>query len=840
MKQHCQSGVSMRPRQLYRIAMMDATASRCLVAGLMFGLFLPLIVSHVTAETTVGYRLVDSFDYAGDKELQAVWQPIHGLGSTSLSTIDGRKALRVRCSFSNGDAPRVSVERSIKLNLSGSQGLQFRIRCADSLSIAKFNIYLHSGAGWYAAAFSVENPAAWNTVIIDKAAMEKEDRPGGWGSIDAIRVSAWRVGNVDTEFFLSDLGLWGENPRIVIVRGDWYARRAPSEAKQVASATEGMAQRLRSIGAEYLICGDMSLNDQTLSGKKLLILPNNKELPGQALEAVRKFLQAGGKLISFYIIPDELRELVGVQQGAVKRQSSPGYFASVRACGKELDGLPSIVEQSSWNIFQSRAIEGKSRVVAYWHTDKGQNTGEPAIIVSENCIHMSHILISDDPAGKRTMLLAMAGHFLPELWQRAARAGMDQAGAFGPFHDRSAFEEFMKKAGSRTNEGLGPLQEEIRGIVATAENLYSSGRFVDAFLAAGEAQQMMIRLYCMAQVPRDNERRAIWCHSPFGVSGMDWDKSIKVLSDNGFTDILVNVCWAGTAYYDSNVLQVSSEVKRRGDQISICLAACRRYGVRFHAWRVCWNTEGQAGPDFTAKMVKAKRTQVCSDGSTKDHWLCPSNPDNQAQEVAAMMEIARKYPVDGIQFDYIRYPDRKCCFCDGCRERFEKVLGRKIRHWPADVMNDHEIRRKWFDFRRHNITAVVAAVSSRVREIRPGISISAAVFSDRQNDRDSVGQDWKLWCDSGYMDFVCPMNYTASSQEFLNLTRRQMVWAGKTPCYPGIGLSVWPPSDRASRLVDQVLISRQLGTGGFAIFNYGLSEAEDVLPLCGLGLTRKK
>ena len=40
----------------------------------------------------------------------------------------------------------------------------------------------------------------------------------------------------------------------------------------------------------------------------------------------------------------------------------------------------------------------------------------------------------------------------------------------------------------------------------------------------------------------------------------------------------------------------------------------------------------------------------------------------------AMCELARM-GVDGIHFDYIRYPDSGHCFCSGCRARFEAFAG---------------------------------------------------------------------------------------------------------------------------------------------------------------------
>ena len=61
---------------------------------------------------------------------------------------------------------------------------------------------------------------------------------------------------------------------------------------------------------------------------------------------------------------------------------------------------------------------------------------------------------------------------------------------------------------------------------------------------------------------------------------------------------------------------------------------------------------------------------------------------------------------------------------------------------------------------------MVKAVSEQVRRVKPKIKISAAVFRNWAVDRDGVGQDWKLWCERGYLDFVCPMDYTESDGQF--------------------------------------------------------------------------
>lgn len=785
-----------------------------------------------------GYRLIDRCDYRNNSAAQAVWRSINGSAQPVTVNAGGRNALGIPCRFKGTKAERASVERKVQLDLTRCQGLQFQFRCVDPSPVSKFNFYLRSGRGWYAASFATDNASGWNTVIIDKGVMQKEGKPGGWDEIDAIRISAWKAEEADTEFLVADLGLWGEDAPIMIVRGDWYVRKCPGEAASVAARVATMAQNLRAIDASYNVCGDAELSSELLKGKRVVILPQNSEMPDAAVRVLGSFLRSGGKLISFYVLPAELRPVVGIKQGEHIRQAYTGAFASIRSSGGAILGLPELVCQRSWSVFQSRPADAKSSVAACWYSDRGENTGEPALIVSPNCIHMTHVLLSDDPAGKKALMLALTGHFMQEVWKRAARAALDRVGMVGPYQDRDELARALG-AGAKADAGLRDTLEKGEQLRGRAEGQFGVGRFIESFQTAEEAQKLMIRAYCMAQSPREGERRLAWCHDPFGVTGMDWDKAIGILAGGGFTDIIVNMCWAASADYDSKVLPVAPEARSRGDQIRQCLAACRKHGVRLHVWRVCWNMGWSAPTDFAGKMKREGRTQVHFDGGAKDDWLCPSHPENQKLEIAAMVEIAKNYEVDGIHFDYIRYPGSTCCFCQGCRGRFESMIQRKVKNWPRAVKSDAAMGKKWLDFRRQNINSVVAAVSSSARVARPGISISAAVFSDWAVVRDDIGQDWKLWCEAGYVDFVCPMDYTANNREFETMVGKQLGWAGKTPCYPGIGLSLWPPADRMSRLVDQVNITRRLGTGGFVFFNFNRSEAEEILPLCGMGLTRK-
>ena len=181
-------------------------------------------------------------------------------------------------------------------------------------------------------------------------------------------------------------------------------------------------------------------------------------------------------------------------------------------------------------------------------------------------------------------------------------------------------------------------------------------------------------------------------------------------------------------------------------------------------------------------MVAANRVQVNARGERKTRWLCPSHPANQRLEIEAMVELAKK-GVDGIHFDYIRYPDGGHCFCDGCRRRFEKRLGRRVADWPAALRDENppaDLKEAWKDFRCANISAVVKGVAERVHRECPGVQVSAATFRNASSDPYEVGQDWRAWCRAGWLDFVCNMDYEDSAAMFRSQVTLQKDAVGKT------------------------------------------------------------
>lgn len=783
---------------------------------------------------------IDDLSRLDEGAVRARWQPMRGSDPVSVVTRDGAKAMRLPCRFAGNPVERASWDRKGPLlDLSACSGVQFQFHCPDVSPVSYFSIYFESGQGWYTAPFYPEQ-AGWNTIVVDKADARIEGRPGGWDAIQTIRISAWRGGETDTEMFVGDLrpvGTLGQDALVAILRGDSVAGTQPGEGRSAVQYAANLADLLHEVRVGCVTLSDTNVTASELRKARLVVLPHNPTLPESTEQALVKYLDGGGRLLAFFALTPRLRAAAKIEAGPFVKAPRPGYFATLVFAEGALPGAPARVSQESWNIIESRPVPGASRVVARWCDANGQFTGHNAIVASSNAVVMSHVLLLDDRANKGRMLLAMAGHLAPAIWQQSAQSALDGIGRVAGFraYDEAA-REIARQGGSIPT--VAALLEEVSRLRAAALEARASARFAECRDRAAEARRKLLEAFCVAQRPAAGEFRAFWCHSAFGVSGMDWDGAVERLAENGFTAVIPNMVWGGVAYYPSQVLPVAPEVERTGDPVARCLEACRKHSLGIHIWKVNWNL-GRAPKEFVARLRGEGRLQADSSG-LEEPWLCPSHPANRQLEIDSMVEVVRRYDVDGIHFDYIRYPDGDHCFCAGCAERFRRSSGLALADWPRDVLTPGAARQTWLDWRRDNITAVVRAVNEQARAVRPDIKVSAAVFSNWTTDRDNIGQDWKLWCDRGYVDFVCPMDYTESDLQFQSMVRRQKEWAGKVPCYPGIGASTARAGFGADRVIGQIDITRRHGTGGFVVFNYGANEARDLVPMLGKGITRKE
>jgi uncharacterized lipoprotein YddW (UPF0748 family) len=794
----------------------------------LIGLTMLLIPVAALAEDLV----IDDFSYPSDAAAQQAWRAIEGPPATlqdGPSPADGR-ALRLTCPFT-GDLERVYCDREVTLDLSRFGRFTFDLYVGNPGVCGRMTVYFRSGAGWYGA--GVNGEAGWQKVTLMKSQFRSEDTPAGWGAIDGIRLSPWKGADGDSYVALDNLGAHSSD--IAVVRSTRSAAEAPDEARSVEQFSGGMQELLARAGISSDLVTDEDVVAGALKTRKVALFPHSPRMAPEVVQAAREFVAAGGKVFAFYSLDPAMAETIGVRNVGWKRAEPSDEFAKIAFEAPDIEGLPKTVRQDSWNITRAEPARPDARIIGWWESNGGNRAADPAVILSDSGLYMAHVVTDADSDTKAQMMTALIGHFLPAVWVNRARQAIADAPRVGPFTavgDLTAYVGSVFAAGARP-ANLGTLLARGQERLKSAQASLDAGTAPTAAEEATQAHNDLKEAYMLAHKPRAGEFRALWEHSGAGAFPGDWAASIDAIAKAGFNAIVPNMWWAGVAHYDSELLPHSATFDKYGDQIEQCVRAAHARGVEVHPWKVNWNLS-TAPQEFVDKMRAEGRLAVTNTGE-QIRWLCASNPANYQLELDTMLEVARKYDVDGIHFDYIRYEDDSICYCDGCRERFQKDTGLTVANWPTDC-HSGPLHDQYRDWRCDQITRLVRATSEQAHKLKPYLKVSAAVFSDYPSCRTYVGQDWVKWVNEGYLDFICPMDYTDSNGGFRRTVARQIAFVdGQIPLYPGIGASA--PGLPADQVIAQAEIARDLGADGFIIFALTPTTVADHVPALGRGLT---
>ena len=228
--------------------------------------------------------------------------------------------------------------------------------------------------------------------------------------------------------------------------------------------------------------------------------------------------------------------------------------------------------------------------------------------------------------------------------------------------------------------------------------------------------------------------------------------------------------------------------------------------------------------------------------NTNKAFFDPGNPEVRNYLLSLLSEIATNYDVDGIQFDYIRYPfqDPQTDLLYGygvvSRRQFQQMSGID----PVEIQPGSAQWARWNLFRVQQVDNFVATAAQMLREKKPNLTISAAVFPIERRERlDKIQQNWEVWAEKGHIDLMMAMSYAKKTDELEDITQLLFRYTPKssTLLIPGIRLLGLSQEVAA----DQVQLLRNSPTTGYGLFaaeNLSSSIAK-ILRLTQGGATNK-
>ena len=731
------------------------------------------------------------------------------------------------CPFGGG-ATRAYWDRPINADLSTATCLELDVSCDQPDAISSLNLYLKSGNGWLVGRVHLSEPGR-RRVIFPRSEFLAEASPVGWQRIEAVRLSAWRGQPKNVRLVVHNIAarLGG----VVVVQGTTSVEGA-GESKAAQRSARVVNDWLNQLGIGHDVTTDDNVAT-ALKTARVAILPYNSHPPAREVRALTAFLQRGGKLMVFYGADPTLAQAMHFKLGAYARTETPGRWSSFSFTDPAAWNVPARIKQESSNILPALPADDSASVIAWWENNLGARTTSPAWVASSQGLWMAHVLRDEDLANKQRMLLGLLGRLDSDVWPQAAVQAYYRAGCM------AGASSYAATRASLASTLSGTQLAEADQLYASLPALINGRRYVEAVEQSFALSRTLTTGYAAAQPAQRNEFRGVWNHDGLGWYPGDWPRTCSELAAGHINALFANMLWGGLAHYPSDVLPRSTTFRRQGDLMAAALKAAHANGLQFHAWAVCWNPGSAAPEEFLAKLKKAGRLQQTADGKIMP-WLSPSHPENVEMLLSAYEEVVRRYPIDGLHLDYIRYSDRSVDYSPAAKAAFEKWRGGSVFGWPKSVQPGGMAAREFELFRSQTITAFVREVSQRVRKIRPEIKISAAVFAGYPECIASVGQDWAVWLKNGYVDFVCPMNYTADTALFLSRSATHLALPNATGrVYEGLGITASECQLRPDQAVEQIVGLRKLGATGFVFFDLSRPLHDEILPYLRLGVLRE-
>lgn len=325
------------------------------------------------------------------------------------------------------------------------------------------------------------------------------------------------------------------------------------------------------------------------------------------------------------------------------------------------------------------------------------------------------------------------------------------------------------------------------------------------------------------------EMRAVWLTT---VYGLDWprDKAdtpdgvrrqkeslvriLDRLQADGYNTVFLQLRHSGTVIYPSDYEPLSTRFAGEGffgdyDPVRFAIEACHERGLSLHAWIV------------TYPLSSSKRYPhpILSDHPSwaiphkGSHHLDPGNPEVRTYIAHLATDLVRRYPVDGIHFDYFRYPEGAEHFMDG---------GSYARYSNGSMSKA--------DWRRNNLTLQLREVRDSLQHLGAHTLVSVAPLGKLRKIADlgrphgwtayeSVYQDPETWGREGLVDFIVPMMYYRDNlyspflREWKERVERYIpVVAGLAPYR--VEETGWPESV----IKEQIDEEREVGLSGVCFF----------------------
>jgi uncharacterized lipoprotein YddW (UPF0748 family) len=290
--------------------------------------------------------------------------------------------------------------------------------------------------------------------------------------------------------------------------------------------------------------------------------------------------------------------------------------------------------------------------------------------------------------------------------------------------------------------------------------------------------------------PSSPELRAFWVDAFHGGirTPQEAEQLVADAKRAGINTLIVQVRRRGDALYTKSFEPPLDDpaYDPQFDALANTIEVAHRAGIEVHAWinampvwrddtpprdaRHVFNRHGPGSPGDGDWFTRGREGVV---KFPVGFFLDPGHPAAAEYLVNVYLNVVRNYAVDGIHFDYIRYPETTERLPRGADVGYNATSlarFRRVHSLPDDAAAPTPDDAAWIAWRRQQVTQLVRRVYIEAKATNPKIKVSAALIpwgkppTKRSEFEDAspmqrIFQNWQAWLEEGILDLAIPMNY---------------------------------------------------------------------------------
>lgn len=596
-------------------------------------------------------------------------------------------------------------------------------------------------------------------------------------------------------------------------------------------AVLNMESLLQSAGVKYRTYPQYEIEMGKPINHSVAILPGNWKMTRLEIASLKVIVPKGLKMLVGYQAPAEILELLDIELKE-SVDCRPGQFSKMRftdAARQSLPGLPSSVSLSedAWHRMPWRLSivepKNKNEVIAYWYDKEDKNTNYPAVVLSENGILVTHLLMLPIREDAVKMLVSLLSRFAPEIRKNAAETLLAaQAGDISYSHSLDEVEGIIRN-GKKENKETAESEKHLKLanlFRKESMDMLAKKDYLQAYLLAREAKRAAEDSYCSLFSSGEDKMRGVWCSlTPPG----GWEETVKVLENNGFDTAVPNIGKVVKKIQlevlglpaDADILV--KEEKRFGE----CIMRTRSGGIKVYGW-VAFRLE-----DDMPALVDIK--------NEVHRGPCINSGRNREIILKTFSALAERYEMYGLAWDN----EWHICYCPTCRRKFQEETGTVVDNWWNDVQRSGRYYQKYVRWWTDNFTKFFGEVINEVKKVRPDLLMVSCTGGGKHIEM--LGHDLDAWITGKMVDIFCPMRYTDNVKKLERDVKEDIsLVAGRISFCPILNPDdLFVSFSTPVQLVDQIALIRMMGAEGFSLYEYSDETlGENFLPALRKGLTK--